>query len=82
MIDEEFYDDHDDRSAYKGGEYSDDQALPCQFLEDVPFCLKRALEDKTRQEDGQDCVGIDFADEMRGLADDAEIGMVYSENNS
>lgn len=48
----------------------------------MPLGLERALEDETRQEDGQDGVGIYLADEMRGLPDDSEIVMVYSEDNA
>lgn len=48
----------------------------------MPFRLERALENKTWQEDSQNGVGIDHADEMRGLPDDSKIFMVYSEDNS
>lgn len=48
----------------------------------MPLRLEGALEDETGQEDGQDGVGVNLADEMRGLPDDSEIVMVYSEDNA
>ena len=48
----------------------------------MPLGLEGAFEDEAGQEDGQDGVGVHFADQVRRLPDYAQIGMVDAQDNA